>query len=240
MTTVAREGRSPALLVAGVIVFGAMPFYRYLSFPSNSTGCTSNGSGFICSTDFNPNGFFGIGLGSSAPGIYGNSSPNATTYWVVSILLGLCAVVGYYWFQSRKIGIARRTWLVVPVGLGAILLFAASRDWLSMVPADMTIRGMQALLLIALGLTVLAVIVRTWAFSLFVVGYVGLALLSCLYDVSNLFDWLGIGSNWPSNDQTLPNLMLPGFYLLIGAAAFWALGRRQAHANRILSDQIPD
>lgn len=239
-TALAREGNWLALLVAGVVVLAAMPYYHFLGAGSHSTGCTSNGSGFICHTNFYSNGFFGIGLGSSAPGIFGNSSPSATTYWVASIFLGLCAVVGFYWFQSRKYGTTQIAWPIMTIGFGVLALFAASRDWFSLVPADMTIRGMQALLIIALGLFVLAVINRTWAFSFFIAGFVGLALLSCLYDVSNLFNRIGIGSNLSSNDQTLPNLILPGFYLLIGAAAFWAVGRRSLHAKGNKSQRVSD
>ena len=231
-TAVAREGSWLALLVAGVVVLAAMPFYRYLGATSKSAGCTPFGSGFICRTHDLSDGFFGMGLGSSAPGIVGNSSPQATAYWVISIYLGLCVVVACYWVQSRKIGIVGRIWPIVTVGLGALVLGVASRNWFSIVPTAMTIRGMQSLLIVALGLIVLAAVDHAWTFSLFVAGFLGLALLSCLYDVSNLFSRLGISSHWPANDQTLPNLILPGIYLVFGGAAFWALhhwkNRRQS------------
>jgi hypothetical protein len=229
---IAREGSWLALLVAGVIVLAAMPFYQYLGATSNSAGCTSYGSGFICHTHLLSNGFFGMGLGSSAPGAFGNSSPEATTYWVISIFLGVCVVVGFDWIRSRKNGIAGRIWPIVTIGIGALVLGVASRNWFSSVPAAMTKRGMQSLLIIAFGLIVLAAIDHARAFSLFVTGFLGLALLSCLYDVSNLFSRLGISSHWPVDDQTLPNLMLPGIYLVFGGAAFWALhhwkNRRQS------------
>jgi hypothetical protein len=164
-----------------------------------------------------------MGLGSSAPGFFGNSSPRATTYWLISILLGTCVVVGFYWIRSRKLGAAGRIWPIATVGLGALVLVIAARNWFSIAPTEMSIRGMQALLIVALGLIVLAFVDRSWTFSLFIAGFFGLALLSCLYDVSNLFDRLGVSSRWPVNDQTLPNLILPGIYLLIGGGAFWVI-----------------
>jgi hypothetical protein len=239
VTAVAREGSWLALLVAGVVVLAAMPFYRYLGATSNSAGCTFIGSGFTCRTHLLSNGFFGMGLGSSAPGIFGNSSPRATTYWVIGIFLGVCVVVGFYWIRSRKIGNVGRIWPIVTVGLGALVLGVASRNWFSIVPAEMTIRGMQSLLIIALGLIVLAAIDHAWAFSLFIAGFLGLALLSCLYNVSNSFARLGIGSNWPVDDQTLPNLILPGIYLLVGGAAFWALHHWKIRADRFKAEQVP-
>jgi hypothetical protein len=96
------------------------------------------------------------------------------------------------------------------------------------------------LLIIALGLIVLAAIDQALAFSLFVAGFFGLALLSCLYNVSNLFARLGISSHWPVEDQTLPNLILPGIYLLIGAAAFWALHHWKIRANRSKGEEALD
>ena len=238
-TAVARLSSWLALLVAGVVVLAAMPFYDYLGARSNAAGCTTFAGGFICRTHLLSNGVLGMGLGSSAPGFFGNSSPDATTYWVISILLGLCVVVGFYWFRLREIGSVGRIWPIVSVGLGALVLGVASRDWFSYVPAEMTIRGMQAMLIIALGLIVLAVIERTWAMSLFVIGFMGLALLSCLYNVSNLFQRLGISSNWPINDQTLPNLILPGIYLLVGGAVFWALRHGKNRANQVNRDEVP-
>jgi hypothetical protein len=151
---------------------------------------------------------------------------------VISIFLGVCVVVGFYWVRSRKNGSVGRIWPIVAVGLGALVLGVASRNWFSTIPPTMTVRGMQSLLIIALGLIVLAAIDHAWSFSLFVAGFLGLALLSCLYDVSNVFSRLGISSHWPVDDQTLPNLILPGIYLVLGGAAFWALhhwkNRRQS------------
>jgi ABC-type dipeptide/oligopeptide/nickel transport system permease component len=99
-------------------------------------------------------------------------------------------------------------------------------------PGDFWMRGMQALVVIALVLAVLAAIERRWTFTLFVVGFFGLSLLSSLYNVSNLFSRFGIGGNWNGNDQGLPNLILPGSYLIIGGAAFWAIGLRTNRALR--------
>lgn len=205
-----------ALTVSGVIVLLAMPFYD-----SSSKGCSSLSPGaLICQRALASKGLFGPGLGSSDSGLFGNSSPWATTYWVVSIFIGVCCVVLFYWSRSREPGHIGRLWPIVAIVLSGLILVGVSRDWLTSAPSDLTVRGMQALLVIAIGLIVLAVIDRKWAFSLFVGGFLGLALLSCLYNVSNLFQRFGIAKNWAPNELTLPNLILPGTYLLLGGAAF--------------------
>lgn len=239
-TVAARDDSWFALVVSGLVVLGAMPFYRYLGPKSTASWCTSFGSGFTCHTHVLSNGFFGIGLGSSAPGMFGNSSPSATTYWVVSIFLGVCLVVGVRRVRLGKMGTVGRIWPIVTIGATTLVLGIASRDWFSVVPSEMTIRGMQSLVLIALGLIVLAVLDHAWGLGLYVVGFLGLALLSCLYNVSNLFSRLGLGSHWPVDDLSLPNLILPGVYLLIGGAGIWVLQHRGIRTNRIKGERVPD
>jgi hypothetical protein len=121
-----------------------------------------------------------------------------------------------------------------------LALAVVSRGWETLhIPGDFWIRGVQALLVIAVGLIALAVIERSWPFLLFVAGFLGLALLSCLYNVSNLFTRIGIGSTWNGNDQGLPNLILPGVYLLVGGAAFYVV-RREGSAFHVARQRSSD
>ncbi|HEY5304433.1 MAG TPA: hypothetical protein VIJ86_10295 [Acidimicrobiales bacterium] len=141
-------------------------------------------------------------------------------------------VVVFYWSRTYKMGISKRIWPVVTICLGALILGVASRNWFSLIPSDVTIRGMQALFLIGLGLMVLALIDRRWSFALFVAGFLGLALLSCLYDVVNLFQRFGIGASWSAKDQALPNHILPGMYLVLGSVTFWTFRNRQFRTSQ--------
>jgi hypothetical protein len=207
-TRIARNGSWFALIVFGVVVMVAMIFYDAPYSPLNAS-----------------KGPFGNGLGSPA-GTNLGVSPWATTYWVISIFLGICAAIAYYWFRSRSSGVAGRTWPFATVGVAMLALAVASRGWKTLgIPADFWIRGVQALLVIGVGLIALAVIERSLPFLLFVTGFFGLALLSCLYNVSNLFSRLDIGGTWNGNNQGLPNLILPGIYLLVGGAVFYLTRR---------------
>lgn len=224
-TRTARDGSWFALVAFGVVVLVATAFYRTPFSSAGTSGCHSSINGTSCSGFVFSKGPFGSGLGSPAGTIL-NVSPWATTYWVISIFAGICAVVAFYWLHSRSSGVAGRVWPFATIGTGILALAVASRGWQTLhIPGDFWIRGMQALLVIALGLAVLAMIERSWPFALFVAGFFGLALLSCLYNVSNLFVRWGIGGTWNGNDQDLPNLILPGFYLLVGGVVFYIFRR---------------
>lgn len=225
-TRVARDGSWFALVVFGLVVLLAMVFYHYPGLTASSLGCHAFVNGFTCSSVSVSRGVFGSGLGSPTAPPIDHVSPWATTYWVVSIFTGIATVVGFYWMRARSSGVAGRIWLFATVGVGVLVLAVTSRGWITFkIPADFWIRGMQPLLVIAIGLIALAITERSRAFLLYVAGFLGLALLSCLYDVSNLFVRLGIGSTWNGNIEALPNLILPGLYLLLGGVVFYVFRR---------------
>jgi hypothetical protein len=239
-TRVARDGSWFALVVFGLVVLFAMFFYHYPGLTASSLGCHAFNNGFTCTSVSVSRGVFGSGLGSPTSPPIDHVSPWATTYWVVSIFIGIATVVGFYWMRVRSSGVAGRIWPFATVGVGVLVLAVASRGWITFkIPADFWIRGMQPLLVIAIGLMALAITERSRAFLIYVVGFLGIALLSCLYDVSNLFVRLGIGSTWNGNTEALPNLILPGLYLLIGGVVFYVL-RRSGVTFRITRRRIND
>jgi hypothetical protein len=76
------------------------------------------------------------------------------------------------------------------------------------------------------GLCVLAALERSVPFGVFAVGFLGLALLSCLYDEVNIFQRLGMAGLFQGGANALPNLLIPGLYLLVGGFGFWVASRR--------------
>jgi hypothetical protein len=223
---VARDGSWFALVVFGLVVLFAMIFYHDPGLTASSPGCQAFANGITCSSVSVSRGVFGSGLGSPTSASIGHVSPWATTYWVMSISIGIATVVGFYAMRARSSGVVGRIWPFATVGGGVLVLAVASRGWITFkIPGDFWIRGMQALLVIAIGLIALAITERSRAFLLYVAGFLGIAVLSCLYDVSNLFVRLGIGSTWNGNIEALPNLILPGLYLLIGGVVFFVLRR---------------
>jgi hypothetical protein len=216
------------LLVFGVVVLGSMPFYVRSVSTASSPGCQAMAGGGV-SCIYRP----------SQPVLGGAFSPSwpltgagrwATLYWALSIVLGFAAVVVYYRRQSRAVGVQGRIWPAVVVGVGLLVLVLAVDGRPNRFPRtpDLWLRGTGALLVIALGIAVLAMLERSRAFGLYAAGFCGLALLSCLYDDSNLFGHVGLGVPFGAGEEELSNLLLPGLYLLVGGLGFW-WGCRRRH-----------
>jgi hypothetical protein len=203
-----RNGHWFASLVFGVVILGALPFYV------RSTHCRplAHHQGSICSESVGPTPFGRAFM----PDLSGPLGSWSTLYWAIAIAVGFAAVVGYYHLRARKVGVQGRLWPAVVAGLvilGLVLWLGRTADGL------VDFRGTSVLVVIAISLLVLSALERSRPFVLFSAGFCGLAVLSCLYTVVNLFQRLGIGRPF-SGDGALPNLVLPGAYLVIGGLAF--------------------
>ena len=229
-TRLARSGHWFVLLVFGIIVLGAMPFYVQTFATAATPGCQAmKGGGVTCVFRSSSNL-----LGGAFNPLFSdfNLGRWATVYWAVALVVGFAVVVAFYRHRARAVGVAGRIWPMVVVGLGLLLLVLLVDSPQSSFPPfpDLWIRGTGALLIVALGIAVLAGIERSWGFGIFAAGFVGLALLSCLYDEVNIFGRLGLGVPFDGGGSALPNLVLPGIYLVLGAVGFWVAGRRTRRA----------
>ena len=224
-TRVFRSGHWFASVVFGVIILGAMPFYvRPTLGPAalaRTPHCQRFAQGFVCG---------GAARLSSAPlgrafnpeGPYTALSSWSTLYWGIAVVAGFAAVVAYYHLRGRKLGVQGRHWPAVLAGLAILgLAMWANADRMAG-PGDFWIRGTSVLVMIAVGLLVLSALERSRPFMMFAAGFFGLALLSSLYDVVNLFTRLHIGGPFHDTNSALPNLILPGAYLLVGGLCFLA------------------
>jgi hypothetical protein len=223
----ARNGHWFACVVFGVLTLAAIPFYRI--------GTTvAIGS---CSRRIGPHAFACSGPTASRtliPGPFtshlaqGNLSAWATLYWALAVLAGYGAVVFYYEYRWARLGIQGRIWPAVGIGMGLLFVVLITNGGGRQVPAlpDFWARGLGALCVIAVGLCVLAFIERSVPFGIFAIGFLGLALLSCLYDEVNIFQRLGMAGLFQGGDNALPNLLIPGLYLLIGGLGFLVASRR--------------
>jgi hypothetical protein len=217
-------------VVFGVVTLGSMPFYL-LTVPSVSTpGCHPAGQGVLsCAVRGGVaplGGAFDPQMAASTLGRW------ATVYWALAVAAGFAVVVGYYRRRARAAGLQSRVWPAVAVGVGLLGLVVAVDRHGAYVPPfpDLWIRGTAALLVVALGIAALAVLERSLPFAAFALGFVGLALLSCLYDDVNLLQRVGMAGLFEGSANPLPNLLLPGLYLLVGGLCSWAGGRRARRA----------
>jgi hypothetical protein len=178
----------------------------------------------------------GTAAAGAAPGTvltyFGDSAMISSAvpyYWLGALLGGLVVTQLWYRWHARRVGLQTpslaylATTFVLTALAASIPLLARVRSprffghLQVLYPGDLTIRGTFPFVLIAAGLLVLARAERSWALTVIAVGYAAAALLSSLYDVSNLTQRMG----WtPSaSDQALPNILLPALILLAAGVA---------------------
>jgi hypothetical protein len=224
-TRIARDGHWFVLFVFGAVVLGSTPFYVQ-TFPTEFTpGCHGSSAVIGCVSGGVPP--FGGGL-NPVFSPYGLSRW-ATAYWAIAIVAGFGATVLYYRHRARVVGVQGRIWPAVVVGLGLlalVLVVYGGHAVPDFATGDLRVRGLGALLIIAVGVAVLAMLERSLSFGLYVVGFCGLAVLSCLYDDINIFARIGLGGLFGPSAEELPNILIPGLYLVLGGAAFWLRGHR--------------
>lgn len=158
-------------------------------------------------------------------------------YWVLAVPLGFVATLFYYRHRTRRTGVAGRVWPVLVVGVAMLLLMVGSfesRGWLHLsghpiwgLPVPSLLfqgRGLEPLLVIGIGVGVLARLERSLALAEFAGMFFALALLVNLYDLQNQV--YRLGWDLPAGAGYLPNVVLPGLFLLIGGVGFWRADRR--------------
>ncbi|MEO9180332.1 MAG: hypothetical protein ABI298_01630 [Acidimicrobiales bacterium] len=154
-----------------------------------------------------------------------------TYYWTAALILGYIVTVWFYRRRAARVGISQRVWPTVLIGIGALAFVLWTNDILRpsssgiFMSGDLWGRGTVSLVILSLGLLTLAISERSAWYVIYSLGFIGLALMSSLYNVSNLFDRLGIGGPFDGNGQELPNLLLPAAYLLLGGIVCWAIQR---------------
>jgi hypothetical protein len=224
-TRLARNIHWFVLLVFGALTIGALPFYSVAVLTATSPGCHRAGpDGFFCQ---GPEGHVPLGGAFNPQGSSGGLSQWATVYWVIAVTLGFVAVLVFYRHRSISLGVQGRIWPAVAVGGGLFFLAVFGNRQGSRLPLpDAWIRGTGVILVLAIGLGILAVLERDRMFGAYTIAFVGIALLSVLYDDVNLFQRFGLGAPFNGSGAALPNLLLPGIFLLLGGLGFWVHGYR--------------
>jgi hypothetical protein len=205
-------------MLFGIIVLAATGFY-WQTFPSCLNGKTS----CVLSARSEPVNFSTSGLAPLLP----FQNHWVGVYWLTMIPVGFFLSIWFFRHQRSMTGIKAR---VVPAAIVsvAILALIVARStligWpLLFLPGDLTVRGLIALLVIGAGLALFALLERSVELVVFTGLFFGLALVACLYDISNVANF----SSSPSAAE-LPNIVLPGAFLLLGGIAFGVLDLRKS------------
>jgi len=212
------------LVLFGFITLLSTPLYYGWPFHFSTFHCRHIGQELACS------GTGSYDFGYLTPGFTTNQLGGwLTLFWVASLLFGYAATVWFYRHRANTVGLRIRIWPAIVVGLGLLgLTLLMQTRWRSIEPAfvssgDFWMRGTAILVILSIGIVALAVLERSIVYVIYSLGFVALTLLVSLYDVSNLVHWEGLGRFITGSNQAMPNVILPGAYLLIGGFFFWAV-----------------
>jgi hypothetical protein len=217
----AQRGTWFPLVLLGLVVLGASPFYR-LGPPARlacgpPTLVPGSGGGYrrYC--------FATLGW-------------SAFIYWTVALVLAYVVIAGFYVLRARSHGVGARIRPYVVAGIAAVVLDAAlwpvqqalGKSYVNAPSqtAQLAVHGLNPLIAIGLALFVLAWVERSWALLVFAAVYLAAALLPGLYSVTRLLTEHGVvvSRQW----HFLPGLWLAAAVLLLGGAAFAAAERIRA------------
>jgi hypothetical protein len=215
-----------------LVVFGALTLLStplYWKYNLGSSGCGEQvTTSCISGTSNSP-----LSGGLDPEYALNGLSPWITLYWVAAFALGYSSSVCYFILRVRKFGVRGR--IRLPVAIGSAVLFAVLITNLLVISlsnqislaSDFWIRGSASLVLLAIFFLAMGIVERSVSFTIYAFVFLGITLLSSLYDVSNLFARLHIDGLFAQGGQELPNLLLPAGYLLVGGLIYWILQRRQ-------------
>jgi hypothetical protein len=208
------------LVVFGLLALASSPFY--IQHIPTKRGVYvirgAEGPAFL-----HPSSFDGFGI------LHGRVGPY---YWLGAILVGVAATAVWYRWRGDRVGLRTPVrgyvltglaLLVLALGIPALTSSAAS--WLAvLMSGDMVVRGTFPLVIIGIGLCYLAWAERSLALSLIAAGYLGLSLVTSLYDIENILYRLG----WSLGPDVsgLPNVVLPALVLLLAGAGAWVVQHR--------------
>jgi hypothetical protein len=189
-----RHGYWLPLTLFGLIVLGAMPLFV------ESADAPPQGE----MVQFDPSGILG--------GIFTANAALIAIYWLVALPLGYLATALYYRLRARRRGVGGRAWPYVATGIGllAVLVFTAVPLFLPLV--FLSLRGLAALLTVAVGLFVLASLERSRVLAGVATAFAVLAVAVNLYNFENVVHRLGVGL--PYEASGIVNVGLAGAFLL--------------------------
>jgi len=213
-----RRTRGMPLVVFGLLVLGATPFYWQAV-----QRCPSARSCGDVTVDAPLGNVMGL---QPSPG-----SAWLGVYWLCALAIGLIVTAGFYRRRARLSEVDVRVWPAVAAGAVVLALLIVSSptilrdrrlpDWISL--PDLHLRGTTPLIVLAIVIVGLALVERSWALGSFSAVFMSLALLANLYDMENLVFRLGW---WLTPQATrIPNVAIPGVVLLFGGAVFALLDR---------------
>lgn len=192
-------------MLFGVVTLMAVPFYLI------QAGCGQGHA--ICTTRQS-----GLALDAFS-GIYPFALPSIwfALYWVAAILLVYALTFVHYRRRGSMTRLHGRVWPTIAAGLCVMALISLTSVSLRAGPVSIGEFRTEPLIIVAVSLGVLARTERSWWMGLITMGYSILVGLSLFYSDVNEVQRLGLGAPFGGSASVLPNLLVPGAYLVVGA-----------------------
>jgi hypothetical protein len=202
-----RPTRAVPLLVLGLVIVGAMPFY-VLTEPTSQEGAPPNQ------------------LVWSLGGMMGTRAGACTAiYWIIALPVAYGFIAWWYRRAAQRDGVAIN---VKPLVITGVALFALLLVLLTQaptfLPGDIVIRGLTPILTMAVGLFVWSVAERSKGLLAVALVFLGAAISTSLYDFGNVVPFVAWDVYWQYS--LLPNVALCASILLVSSAIYAVVERR--------------
>jgi hypothetical protein len=168
-----------------------------------------------------------------------NSNQRAIAlFWVIALPAAYLAIATGYRLRAKRRGVASRPAPYVVVGIALLLTLVITSPgvaallhlphWVAILSAtgDASVRGLEPLLTLALGLFALAFIERSRTLLAFAGVFLAVALFADLYDIENLTRRIGLGLQGQE-----VNVIVAGGFLLAGGLGFGLARLRSGRAE---------
>jgi hypothetical protein len=212
----AQRGTWFPLVLLGLVVLGAVPFYRL------------GRHAVTCDPALGARG--GVQIIHRGTCVQVVAWP-AGIYWIVAFVLAYLAIAAFYAYRARSRGVGARVLPYVGSGIAAGLVFGVASAWSlqldlgGYLPEGPVAVGMVPLISIGLALLVLTRVERNWPLLAFAIGYLVVALLAS--GIGTRILGLNVGSALGPMWGFLPGLVIAGGVLLLGGTGFALAERRR-------------
>ena len=203
-----RPTRAVPLLVLGLVIVGAMPFY-VLTEPTSHLG------------EPPPNQLFW-----SLGGMMGSRGGAWTAiYWIIALPLAYGFIAWWYRRAARRNGVAINVKPLVTTGVALFaLLLVLLTQAPTFLPGDIVLRGLTPILTMAAGLFVWSVAERSKGLLAVALVFLAAAISTSMYDFGNVVPFVAWDVYWQY--MLLPNLALCAAILLLSSAIYAVVERR--------------
>jgi hypothetical protein len=201
-----RPTRAVPLLVLGLVIVGAMPFYVLADPLADQVSYPLFWSGPV----------------GTAAGLW------TMFYWMLALPLAYAFIVWWHARAGRRSGVKVNVAPLVVTGAVVFgLMLACTVLYKPVISADVMVRGLMPLLTMAVGLIVWAIAERSRGLLAVALVFTAATISASLYGYTNLMSFIA----WDVYQKysMLPNLALCALVLLISSAIYAVAERPNAH-----------